>query len=311
MPQIELDDRQFNLPLDCNLLDGLLAAGVSVPHSCRSGHCQTCLLQSDQPLEQDDPACSNLSPEQHAEGWLLACQCWVSQNLILTSFDPTKSAIPALITGQTRLADDVIELRLQPRGPLRYKAGQHLTLWLDENLGRSYSIASLPEDDELAFHLRLYPQGAFSQRIQRMDNGQTIYLSGVAGVCHYDPDWHDRPLLLLARGTAIGMLHAIARDALKQGHSGGISLIVWQRSEASGYRHQQLTEWAAQHPQVTYLTTDDSQGDQLLRQRGLVARNAMALVCGSPAFVERQRKPLFMSGLARRQVLDEAFLGSH
>ncbi|SDU11709.1 2Fe-2S iron-sulfur cluster-binding protein [Halopseudomonas salegens] len=310
MPEIKLADRQISLPPGSNLLDGLLAAGAQVPYSCRSGHCQTCLLQNHQALADDDPACCNLSPEQRAAGWLLACQCQVTQDLDLHPFDPRHSAVPALITGQTRLADDVLELRLRPRGLLRYFAGQHATLWLDEHLGRSYSIASLPDQGELHFHVRLYPHGAFSQRIQRMDNGQTIYLSNVAGNCHYDPDWHDRPLLLLARGTAVGMLQAIARDALKQGHSAGITLIVWQRSEDSGYWQQSLQSWANQHPTVTYLTTTDAEGDRLLRRRGLVARNTMALVCGSPAFVERQRKPLFMNGLARRQILDEAFLGS-
>ncbi|TVP88623.1 MAG: iron-sulfur-binding ferredoxin reductase [Pseudomonadaceae bacterium] len=310
MPDIQIAGRQLSMPSGSNLLEGLLTAGIPVPYSCRSGHCQTCLLQNHKPLAHGDPATSNLSPEQQANGWLLACQCAVSENLELTRFDPQQSATPALISGQTQLAGDVLELRLQPRGPLRYQAGQHLTLWLDDNLGRSYSIASLPDDDGLVFHLRLYPQGAFSQRIQHMDNGQTIYLSGVAGICHYDPDWHDRPLLLLARGTAVGMLHAIARDALKQGHTAGITLIVWQRSEQSGYWHAQLQAWAEQHPEVTYLTTTDNESDQLLRQTGLVARNAIALVCGSPVFVERQRKPLFMSGLARRQILDEAFLGS-
>ncbi|MCL5042755.1 MAG: 2Fe-2S iron-sulfur cluster-binding protein [Gammaproteobacteria bacterium] len=310
MPEIHIAGRQLSLPPGSNLLDGLLTAGVKVPSSCRAGHCQTCLLQNSQPLAPDDPASSSLSPEQQADGWLLACQCQVSHDLALTHFDPQHSALPAQISGLTRLADDVLELRLQPRAPLRYKAGQHVSLWLDENLGRSYSIASLPQEGELVFHLRLYPQGAFSQRIQHMDNGQTLYLSGVSGICHYDPEWADRPLLLLARGTAVGMLHAVARDALKQGHTGGITLIVWQRSDASGYWHQPLTEWAAAHPGVSYLTTNDNSGDQLLRQTGLVPRNAMALVCGSPAFVERQRKPLFMSGLARRQILDEAFIGS-
>lgn len=310
MPDIRLDQRTIELARGSNLLEGLLGAGLRVPCSCRAGHCQTCLLQNTQPLPDDDPGCAALSPELVADGWLLACQHQVRQPLQLSHFDPRQSAMPCRLAGLRRLRHDTLELRLHPKAPLRFHAGQHATLWLDQQLARSYSIASLPGDPTLAFHLRLHPDGAFSQRIQQMDSGQTLYLSAVAGHCHFQPDWFDRPLLLLGRGSAAGMLHAIARDALQQGHTAGIRLIIWQRSPSSGYLHDTLRTWAEQIPAVDYLTTDDQNGDQLLRQTGLVLRNTMALVCGSPVFIQHQRKQLFLRGLPRQQILDEAFLGS-
>ncbi len=51
------------------------------------------------------------------------------------------------------------------------------------------------------------------------------------------------------------------------------------------------------------------QHDQETDLRGLrvPSRRALALLCGSSAFVEQLGKPLFMAGLGRAQILDEVF----
>ena len=46
MPEIWIDESGIQAGSGDNLLDTLLAAGHRVPWSCRSGHCQTCLVQA-------------------------------------------------------------------------------------------------------------------------------------------------------------------------------------------------------------------------------------------------------------------------
>ena len=46
MPRISCDGRELELSPHDNLLDALLAAGVTVASSCRAGACQQCLVQA-------------------------------------------------------------------------------------------------------------------------------------------------------------------------------------------------------------------------------------------------------------------------
>ncbi|MEY8015975.1 2Fe-2S iron-sulfur cluster-binding protein [Mycobacterium servetii] len=60
-------------PRDQSLVDTMLDAGIDVPHSCREGHCGSCVatLVSG---EVDMACCELLGPEERAEGLILACQ---------------------------------------------------------------------------------------------------------------------------------------------------------------------------------------------------------------------------------------------
>ncbi|MFD1699610.1 iron-sulfur-binding ferredoxin reductase [Halopseudomonas phragmitis] len=308
MPELRIGPQRLQVASGSNLLDELLADGQPVAWSCRSGHCQSCLVQA-QPGQAPEAACSELDPEQQAQGWLLACQCQVRQDMDLHLLDPAQDGLPAQISRMEYLAENILLLGLHPERPLRYQAGQHLSLWLDAELARPYSIASLPGEPELQFHLALKAQGQFSQRIQRMNIGERIYLGRANGHCHYQSDWQDRPLLLLGRGTGLSPLQAVARDALKHGHRAAIELWHWHPESGDCYLRSELEKLAQAHPQTLRLHLHpQSQLSSDMASLRLASRHTLALVCGHPEFVEQWRKPLFMAGLPRRQVFDEAFV---
>ncbi|WP_339650575.1 2Fe-2S iron-sulfur cluster-binding protein [Halopseudomonas pelagia] len=302
-----LGDQEFVVQPDSNLLDALLEHGHKVPWSCRSGHCQSCLVQA-RPDEAPSAARSLLSPEQQSKGWLLACQCLVQQDMHISLHDPTTDGLPARISEMRYLADDILLLRLAPERPLRFRAGQHLVLWLDASLARPYSIASLPADGELAFHLRLHAQGAFSNAIRQCQLGDRLYLGSAAGHFHYDPAWQDTPLLMLGSGTGLAPLQAIARDALLAGHEAPITVWHWSRADTPCYLTQPLLKLADQYPQLRLHLRSRAELPSDLTQLRLASRKTLALLCGPPAFIEQLRKPLFMAGLPGRQILDEAFI---
>ncbi|MFN3581516.1 MAG: 2Fe-2S iron-sulfur cluster-binding protein [Pseudomonas sp.] len=306
MPELFLGKQQLHAEQDENLLDCLLRQGQRIPWSCRAGQCQSCLIQA-RPGEAPESATRQLQPEQQQQGWLLACQCAVQGDMHLHLHDPARDGLPAQIT-RMDFVEDILILRLQPTKALRFKPGQHLLLWLDGGLGRPYSIASQPAEQDISFHLRLHPQGAFSQRIRECRVGDTLHLGAPSGHLHYDPLWHDTPLLLLASGTGLAPLQAIAREALESGHNAPIALWHWSRTGQACYLEQPLQELAAQHPllQLNLLQGNDPAPD--LKALRLASRKTMALLCGHPAFVEQLRKPLFMAGLSGRQILDEAFI---
>jgi ferredoxin-NADP reductase/ferredoxin len=306
MPELQIGAIQIQTAAGENMLDALLAAGQKVPWSCRAGHCQTCIVQalSGQPPPQAE---AGLSPDQRQAGWLLACQCPVQQDMQLKLHDPAVDGIAARIVELHPVTDQILVLRLKPERPMRFQPGQHAVLWLDSELARPYSIASQPGDPLLTFHLRLHQSGAFSDRIQRLTPGHIVYLGTAGGHMHYDPDWQDKPLLLLAAGTGLAPLQAIARHALESGHQAPIELRHWH-DEPVCYLEQPLLELAASHPQLTLRLQPRTELAADLTQMRLASRATLALVCGPPTFVELLRKPLYMAGLPGRQIIDEAFL---
>ncbi|MEH6566174.1 MAG: 2Fe-2S iron-sulfur cluster-binding protein [Halopseudomonas sp.] len=307
MPELNVHGQRLQVGQGSNLLDALQAAGLPVSWSCRAGQCQSCLVQAkDQSVPEQ--AQQGLSPQQQMDGWLLACQCPVTADMQVSLHDPLSDGLGASIETLTQLPGSIMLLRLRPHRPLRYRAGQHLTLWLTPELGRSYSLASLPGDPLLEFHIQLQPEGAFSSRLQRAQIGEQLYLGNPCGNLCYDPAWHDRPLLLLASGTGLAPLQAVARDALRQQHSATIVLWHWSADGQASYLQPELEKLAATAPQLQLRLHQQGQMHSDLRNLRPPSRTTQALLCGSARFVDQLRRPLFMAGLAGRQILDEAFL---
>jgi len=46
MPTITFDNRSYTLTPGETVLDGLTRNGVSIPHSCKAGACQSCLMRA-------------------------------------------------------------------------------------------------------------------------------------------------------------------------------------------------------------------------------------------------------------------------
>ncbi|MFP1153648.1 2Fe-2S iron-sulfur cluster-binding protein [Mycobacterium sherrisii] len=73
--EVELDGElhQLRWPRDQNLVEVMLDAGINAPHSCREGHCGSCVATVIRG-EVDMPGGDVLEPEDIAEGLILGCQ---------------------------------------------------------------------------------------------------------------------------------------------------------------------------------------------------------------------------------------------
>ncbi|MGG5290651.1 iron-sulfur-binding ferredoxin reductase [Pseudomonas shirazensis] len=303
MPDVYVGAQRISVPASSNLLDALNDAGCNVPYSCRAGSCHACMVRcvDGQP---DDRMPEALTAAQRAQGWRLACQCRVLGDLQVTLFDPQVDALPASVCAADWLGE-VLRLRVLAQRPLRYRAGQHLLLWLGA-VARPYSLASLPgEDDYLEFHIDCGRAGAFCDQARRLQVGDSLRLGELHdGALHYDPDWQARPLWLLASGTGLAPLWAVAREALRQGHTGEIRLLHVAGSGAGHY----LAEAVQRLPGVAVELVLADQLDSVLAQLRLSSRQTVALLCGSPSSVERFAKRLFIAGVPRNQVLADIFV---
>ncbi|CAG8866599.1 Naphthalene 1,2-dioxygenase system ferredoxin--NAD(P)(+), reductase component [Pseudomonas fluorescens] len=305
MPELCVGERRWAVPAGSNLLDALNAAGCDVPYSCRAGSCHACLVHclQGQPLDALPDA---LDAQKRAQGWRLACQCRVEGDLRIAVFDPKTDGLPAQVIGLDWLDGQVLRLRLQPRRPLRYQVGQHLVLWNAAGVARPYSLASLPGEDEfLEFHLDCRRPGAFCEGARGLSLGDELRLGELrGGSLHYDPDWQDRPLWLLAAGTGLAPLSGILREALRLGHVGEIRVVHVAQGH---YLREALKALAAGHSNVKVELVETGRLDEALMALRVVSRQTVALLCGAPGSVERFARRLFIAGLPRGQVFADVF----
>ena len=309
MPELRVGERSLTVEPACNLLDALLAGGVSVPYSCRAGSCHACLVRClrGEPLDAKPGA---LDGERREQGWRLACQCRIVDDLQIEVFDPLRDGRPARIDSCDWLSPNVLRLRLVPQQTLRYRAGQHLVLWTEGGVARPYSLASLPgEDPWLEFHLDCRQSGAFSDAARNFRPGDSLRLGELrGGALHYDPDWQARPLWLLAAGTGLAPLFGILREALRQDHQGDIRVVHLAQDPIEHYLAEPLAALADSHPQLQIEQPSAAQLPAALAELRLVSRKTLALLCGHPHSVETFARRLYLAGIPRNQVFADLFL---
>ncbi|QBF28298.1 iron-sulfur-binding ferredoxin reductase [Pseudomonas tructae] len=309
MPELRVGQRQWAVAPGSNLLDALNDAGLTVPYSCRAGSCHACLVRCLQG-RPGDARPDALAADKRQQGWRLACQCSVDEDLQVAVFDPLADGLPAQVVGLDWLSPTVLRLRLAPQRPLRYQAGQHLVLWSPSGVARPYSLASLPgEEGFLEFHLDCRQPGAFCDQARQLSSASTLHLGELrGGALHYDPDWQERPLWLLAAGTGLAPLWGILREALRQAHHGPIRLLHLAHDAQEHYLAQPLTELASRHRQLQVELLTPAELPQALAALHLQSRQTVALACGSAASVEQFSRRMFLAGLPRNQIFADAFI---
>jgi len=309
MPDITVGQRRWPVAMGTNLLDALNAQGLNVPYSCRAGSCHACLVHClrGEPRDNQPEA---LEAGKRIEGWRLACQCQVVDDLCVAVFDPATDGLPARVAACDWLSPSVLRLRVEPGRPLRYQAGQHLVLWTDSGVARPYSLASLPQEDRfLEFHIDCAQPGAFVDLARGFAVGDSLRLGELrGGALRYDPEWHDRPLWLLAAGTGLAPLFGVLREALREGHQGEIRVVHLARDAREHYLADSLVALAARHSSLQVQLLVPEQFTAALAALKATSRHTQALVCGAPAIVEAYARRLFLAGVARNSVLAEEFL---
>jgi len=310
MPDIQVGEQRWSVPMGSNLLDALNGAGVSVPYSCRAGRCHACLVHCLEGTPEDfNPGA--LDPKKREQGWRLACQCKVVADVRIALFDRLRDGLPSVVVGCDWLSRTVLRLRVRPEQPMRYQAGQHLVLWTGNGIARPYSLASLPQrDDFLEFHIDCRQPGAFADAARELALGDAIGLGELSGgALHYDPDWQNRPLWLLAAGTGLAPLWGVLQEALRQDHQGAIRVLHLATDDTEHYLAEPLSALAERYRALEVELLVAAQLPAALSSMRLLSRQTLALVCGSASHVEGFSRRLFLAGLPRGQVLADVFTG--
>lgn len=317
MPQLKFikDGQQSEVSLAPgeSVLDALIRSGHSVPYGCRSGVCQSCKLRSDDPVPKQ--AQKGLTPAQAQLGYFLSCQCYPDEALSVKS-DASVSMYSAKIVDKDWLSDSVLRLRLEK--VIDYAAGQFVTLFNPDRQGRCYSLASHPEiEDYLEFHIKHLPSGTVSHWLAESTTiGDSILISTPQGECFYTQGEPDKPLILSGIGTGFAPLYGIIKDAIHQGHTGPMHLLMGGKNTTSLYYQDLMAELPDSISKTIAVQDLESapatgvlQADiySLLNGLGDDLGQARAFLCGAESFVQKMRKMSFLAGVPMGNISADAF----
>ncbi|MGH1373494.1 MAG: 2Fe-2S iron-sulfur cluster binding domain-containing protein [Cellvibrionaceae bacterium] len=311
------------LKVECDssqtLLEGLLAAGVGIPNSCRAGLCQACLCQGqNQPFEINPEAQDGLSDLQRRNHLLLACQATPVEGLSISL--PTHDGDWLCELHDKRwLSSTVVELTFRAEG--EWRAGQHLLVWMSDDQVRPYSASNPCNHDRLIrFVVERHEQGIVSRWCHdQLSVGDKVRLSRPQGEFYLPPDLGG-DLVLFAEGSGIGPASGIIQSALAVEPS-AVCDLFFVHSAHSAAESAKLPQGIAEKfdgfagvrihahdegPQKginTYSRVKD-----MLERHSPSLRGKSVFIVGSEAFVTEMSRACFFSGAARNDIFTEIFV---
>lgn len=126
----------------------------------------------------------------------------------------------AYVLRRQDLTPELMRLWLQAPPGFSFRAGQHCTLVLEKRLERPFFIASAPwELPVLELVARLFPDGAFSRRLWRLEEGDTVSLRWQAhGPLTFDRRY--RFQVMVATSVGVAPFISVLRDRLQSPSTG-------------------------------------------------------------------------------------------
>ncbi len=330
--RIEPHGRTLKVAAERPLLEAALAAGMNLPHSCKSGHCASCrarLVRGEIRYPHGRPL--GLSEEEARGGYVLLCQARPASDLTVEARHVASVAeveiktLPCRIARLVRLAPDVMQvwLRLPSVERLPFQAGQYLDVLLEGGRRRSFSIASPPLDSDLIeLHVRRVAGGGFTERLfgggeSALAEGALLRIEGPVGQFVYREGAD--PLILVAGGTGFAPLKSILRHVLENGIRRPIHFYWGARGSEDLYEEALLLEWAQAHPQLQLrsVLSEAPAGSGAHRRAGWVHEAVLAehpdlsgfevYAAGPPALIEAVRAEFPRRGLDPQRLYFDSF----
>jgi ferredoxin-NAD(P)+ reductase (naphthalene dioxygenase ferredoxin-specific) len=315
-----------SVPVGETILEAALAQDLAYPHGCRSGNCGACkseLLAGEVDLLPYSEFA--LTGAERDAGKILACRAVPWSDCAVRYLEEEDVVVHAQrhlttrIVALERVAHDVVILRLEivAGGPFDFTPGQYAALRFGGLPERDFSMASLPGDPYLEFHVRCLPGGVASAYVAseaRID--EFVFVTGPFGNA-YLREAHAGPILLAGGGTGLAPVLSIARAAIAASPARPIRLFFGARDERDVYANGALSALhdAGRDVRLEVVLSDPS--GPTARRTGFLA-DALAAdradldgyhayLAGPPVMVDTCTAALVARGLAKRDIHADAF----
>ena len=241
----------------------------------------------------------------------------------------------ARILDRRDISADLCILRVDPGGPLEYRAGQYATLGIERDglrTERAYSMVSSPYEEALEFFVELVPLGGLTPGLFQLQPGDALLCRKIAkGRFTLDLGSGRTNHLLISTVTGIAPFVSYVRTIYRDWKSGSspmpgghkfFSLQGASHSFEFGYC-QELERYASEAPWLQYVPTvsrpwdnpqwtgETGRVDDLLRKYVdawiLRPDETTAYLCGHPKMIENSRGILQRGGWKKDAILEEAY----
>jgi CDP-4-dehydro-6-deoxyglucose reductase/ferredoxin-NAD(P)+ reductase (naphthalene dioxygenase ferredoxin-specific) len=210
--EIEVADGQ-------TILDAALEQGVGYPHSCRQGRCGACksvLLRGTASMKRPYSRFA-LSEDELKSGMVLACKAVpVGRAEVAWPVAGGGLNVSRLKGEVSRLqvaTHDIMRVSVRLERPMAFLPGQYALLKFGSCESRSYSMANLPEDELVEFHIRHLPGGCASSHVRtELRIGDVVDLTGPLGNAYLREEETPR-IVAIAGGSGLAPMQAIVRRA--------------------------------------------------------------------------------------------------
>ncbi len=306
------------------LLDAGLRAGLALPYGCSNGACGQCkarvLSGEVQKVRHHDYV---FTEAEKARGYTLLCCHTAVTDLVVETDEAAGAADMPLqtIAARTRkleaLGPDVLLLHVRtPRSQrLRFLAGQHATIALDDALKARLPIASCPCDDmNLQFHIPRRPGDPFCDyAFNRLRANEPVTLTGPIGSFVLEED-SPRSLLFIAWDAGFAPIKSLVEHAMSADTAERIEL-YWAAAPPDGhYLNNLCRSWSDAIENLQYSPLELPARDGVTRQRAVtdhldrIAAEHTDLnefdvyVAGPQALADASRRRLLEAGLPAAQL---------
>ncbi len=313
---IQPSGRQFTMRRDDTVLSAALSEGIGLPYGCKDGACGSCkckLLEGR--VIHGAHQAKALSADEEAAGYLLTCCATPQTDLVIEARqvvglgDHPIVKMPTRVTSLTRVAPDVMVLRLQlpANNSFGFKAGQYIEFILKDGQRRSYSMANAPHavkaagPDGIELHIRHMVGGLFTDQVfSTLKVKDILRVEGPFGTFFLRED-SDKPIVLLGSGTGFAPLKAIIEHMRHAGIARPTTLYWGCRTRADLYMHEWAEQQATELPWLNYVPvlSEALPGDAWRGRAGFVHQAVLADVpdlsmhevyaCGAPIMVQSAR----------------------
>lgn len=323
--RITSTERTIDVPIGPTILEAALNAGIAYPHGCQSGNCGACksrLLNGEVTMEGYSEFA--LSDEERDRGLILACRAvprkdsevaWLDEEDLIVH---PRRLLSCKVVGLDNATHDIklVRLAITSGGPFDFSAGQFASVTFDGCAPRDYSMANVPDDPVLEFHVRCPPGGTTSAYVaSKLRVGEGVRVAGPFGTS-YLREAHRGPIIAIAGGSGLAPIKSIVEQALARKLPQHIYFYFGARTERDLYLVQHFEALAREHRtfHFTPVLSEEIGGN---RRTGPVYEavaadfdefdGCKAYLAGPPAMVEAATRLLEARGLRRPDIHADAF----
>lgn len=218
------------------------------------------------------------------------------------------------LTHDTRL----IRLSVTYGAPLEFSAGQYAKVVYANNVEKYYSIASLPGDTSIEFHIRRSGDGGSSSHfvLDELSISDPVTVTAPMGNSYFRAD-HKGPILCVAGGSGMAPIRCIAETAIARGDGRDVHLYFGVRDEQDIYFEKRFSALTEEHAHFHFTPVLSEASSKTDRRTGFVHEAIeddlpsfdgwKAYLCGPPIMVDSVTKLLKERGVHEDDIYADAY----